>query len=77
MQVLSWLSFDKSSVGGQALHQARILAFYYWATYSILKARKPCFQQLQQPKEGDEQSENDSSHEDTKGQQAAVTSAAS
>jgi hypothetical protein len=29
--------------------EARILLFNYWFTYCVLKARKPKFQQLEQP----------------------------
>ncbi|GFH07732.1 ABC transporter domain-containing protein, partial [Haematococcus lacustris] len=34
-QVLNWLSFGGSSVGGALVQQARIMAFYYIAAYSL------------------------------------------
>ncbi len=42
-QVLSWLSFDKSSVNKCVIGQLRIMCFYYWAAYSILKAKRCVF----------------------------------
>ncbi|KAL6758227.1 P-loop containing nucleoside triphosphate hydrolase protein [Haematococcus lacustris] len=48
-QVLNWLSFGGSSVGGALVQQARIMAFYYIAAYSLLLAKKPTFQPLLPP----------------------------
>ncbi|KAF8057645.1 FUM1 [Scenedesmus sp. PABB004] len=45
--VLSWLSFGHTSIGRTLGAEARILAFYYWLTYSILKAGKPRFQAVE------------------------------
>ena len=44
--VLSWLSFEGSSVPQCLLGQARILAFYYWATYCILRAKRNAFMHI-------------------------------
>ena len=44
--VLSWLSFKGSSVPQCLMGQARILAFYYWSTYCILKARRNVFMDI-------------------------------
>lgn len=43
-QVLTWLSFDKSTIPARAASQARILLFYYWATFCILRASSPRYQ---------------------------------
>ncbi|EFJ45360.1 hypothetical protein VOLCADRAFT_94516, partial [Volvox carteri f. nagariensis] len=40
-QVLQWLSFNKSSITGCCTAQARILLFYYWITFCILRASQP------------------------------------
>lgn len=45
--VLSWLSFGHTSIGKTLGAEARILAFYYWLTFSILKAKKPRFETIQ------------------------------
>ncbi|GLC56908.1 hypothetical protein PLESTB_001162200 [Pleodorina starrii] len=45
-QVLQWLSFDKSSVAARCASQARILLFYYWATFCILRASQPRYLQV-------------------------------
>lgn len=55
-QVLQWLSFDSSTIPGTLLRQGRILLFYYWATYCILRAKKPRFQPLK-PVEWDKEGE--------------------
>jgi hypothetical protein len=47
--VLSWLSFGHTSIPKTLGAEARILAFYYWATFCILKAGKPKFEALQPP----------------------------
>lgn len=47
--VLDRLSFGGASVRGSQVAQGRILAFYYWATYTVLKAKKPRFQELLAP----------------------------
>lgn len=49
MQVLHRLGFDKSSVAKSLKAQTRVLLFNYWATYCILKARRPKFVVLQNP----------------------------
>ncbi|MEW5320304.1 MAG: hypothetical protein WDW38_011386 [Sanguina aurantia] len=49
-QVLSWLSFERSSVRKAMLSQARILAFWYYATFCLLKASKPRFTPMAPPK---------------------------
>ena len=45
-QVLSRLGFEDSSVEKTVLAQARVLCFFYWTTYCILKAAKPKFQRM-------------------------------
>ncbi|KAG2433874.1 hypothetical protein HXX76_008227 [Chlamydomonas incerta] len=45
-QVLTWLSFDKSTIPARAASQARILLFYYWATFCILRASSPRYQSV-------------------------------
>ena len=45
--VLNWLSFEGSSVSKCLLGQTRILAFYYWATFSILRAKRNNFLQIE------------------------------
>lgn len=45
--VLRWLSFHGSSVPRCLLGQARILAFYYWATFCILRAKRNTFLQIE------------------------------
>ena len=47
LQVLTRLGFKDSSVGKTARAQARVLAFNYWLTYCILKAKKPAFQRME------------------------------
>ena len=47
--VLDRLSFGGASVRGSQVAQGRILAIYYWATFTVLKARKPRFQELLPP----------------------------
>ena len=49
LQVLSWLSFDKSSVPKCLIAQTRILAFFYWSTFCILRARKNTFMRIRPP----------------------------
>jgi hypothetical protein len=44
--VLEWLGFERSSVLRKLGHEARILLFYYWLCYNILKAGKPRFQEM-------------------------------
>eukprot|EP00252_Welwitschia_mirabilis_P025448 TRINITY_DN793_c0_g1_i1.p1 TRINITY_DN793_c0_g1~~TRINITY_DN793_c0_g1_i1.p1 ORF type:complete len:686 (-),score=108.11 TRINITY_DN793_c0_g1_i1:381-2438(-) len=48
-QVLDRLSFGGSSVGAALAQEGRILLFWYWLTYAILKTRKPKFQPLEVP----------------------------
>lgn len=50
--VLRWLSFNKDSGRTAMLGQTRILAFWWWATYCILKSKKPAFQPMEAPAEG-------------------------
>jgi hypothetical protein len=47
--VLNWLSFGHTSIPKTLGSEARILAFYYWLTYCILKAGKPRFEAVQAP----------------------------
>jgi hypothetical protein len=47
--VLNWLSFGHTSIPKTLGSEARILAFYYWLTYCILKAGKPKFEAVQAP----------------------------
>jgi hypothetical protein len=47
MQVLTRLGFGDSSVAKTVQAQARVLAFFYWSTYCILKATKPRFQHME------------------------------
>ncbi|KXZ53267.1 hypothetical protein GPECTOR_7g1161 [Gonium pectorale] len=49
-QVLQWLSFDKSSIAGRCASQARILMFYYWATFCILRASQQKYAAVKEPK---------------------------
>ena len=46
-QVLQRLGFEDSTVLKTISAQTRILLFNYWATYCILKARKPNFQNME------------------------------
>lgn len=48
-QVLHRLGFDQSSVPKTLKAQTRLLLFNYWATYCILKARRPKFVPLEAP----------------------------
>lgn len=50
-QVLQWLSFDKSSVFARCGSQARILMFYYWATFCILMSSHQRYLQVQPQKQ--------------------------
>lgn len=47
--VLNWLSFGHTSIPKTLGSEARILAFYYWLTYCILRAGKPKFEAIQPP----------------------------
>lgn len=47
--MLNWLSFGHTSIPKTLGAEARILAFYYWLTYCILKAGKPKFEAIQAP----------------------------
>lgn len=47
MQVLTRLGFEESSVKKTVLAQTRVLCFFYWTTYCILKAAKPKFQRME------------------------------
>lgn len=47
--MLNWLSFGHTSIPKTLGSEARILAFYYWLTYCILKAGKPKFEAIQAP----------------------------
>lgn len=47
--VLRRLTFDKDSVKAAAGQQVKILTFYYWCTYCILKAKKARYQPLEVP----------------------------
>ena len=46
-QVLQRLGFQQSTVSKTLRAQTRILLFNYWATYCILKAKKPNFQPME------------------------------
>ena len=46
-QVLQRLGFEQSTVSKTMRAQTRILLFNYWATYCILKAKKPNFQPME------------------------------
>jgi hypothetical protein len=47
--VLNWLSFGHNSIRKTLGSEARILAFYYWLTFCILKAGKPKFEAIAAP----------------------------
>ena len=47
LQVLQRLGFGDSSIARTVRAQARVLAFFYWSTYCILKAAKPRFQHME------------------------------
>eukprot|EP00879_Flechtneria_rotunda_P031278 GHRR01034154.1.p1 GENE.GHRR01034154.1~~GHRR01034154.1.p1 ORF type:complete len:129 (+),score=43.44 GHRR01034154.1:1152-1538(+) len=49
--VLNWLSFGHTSIRKTLGSEARILGFYYWLTYCILKAGKPKYQPVDAPAE--------------------------
>lgn len=71
--VLNWLSFGHTSIRKTLGSEARILAFYYWMTYCILKAGKPKFQPVEPPPPATAEGE---SAEGGKGQSDALTAAA-
>lgn len=48
-QVLERLSFSRSSVGEALVQEGRILLFWYWMTYALLKMKKPKYQPLELP----------------------------
>lgn len=48
-QVLERLSFSRSSVGDALIQEGRILLFWYWMTYALLKMKKPKYQPLELP----------------------------
>lgn len=48
-EVLDWLSFSDTSISAAVAAQARILGFYYWATYAILRASRPRSTPLEPP----------------------------
>nr|CAD1842695.1 unnamed protein product [Ananas comosus var. bracteatus] len=48
-QVLERLSFGGSHIGDTMIAQGRILMFWYWTTYLLLKKNKPKYQQLLPP----------------------------
>lgn len=48
-QVLERLSFSGSSVGDALVQEGRILLFWYWMTYALLKMKKPKYQPLELP----------------------------
>jgi hypothetical protein len=52
--VLQWLGFADGSVLRKMGHEARILLFYYWLCYNILKAGKPRFQEMVKEEEEEE-----------------------
>ncbi|KAG2484422.1 hypothetical protein HYH03_016836, partial [Edaphochlamys debaryana] len=52
--VLRWLGFDKSRIRDRVAQQARILAFYYWATFCILKSKQDKYQAVKPPVEVEE-----------------------
>lgn len=52
MQVLEWLSFGHTSIRSKLVQQSRIMAFYYLASYSILRANKPRFLHVHAPAAG-------------------------
>lgn len=48
-QVLDRLSFADSSLDRCVRKEAQILIFFYWSTYSLLKAKRPAFEPLLAP----------------------------
>ncbi|KAK9792241.1 hypothetical protein WJX73_003742 [Symbiochloris irregularis] len=48
-EALQRLTFQDLTVRSTLAAQARVLAFNYWFTYCVLKARRPRFQQLESP----------------------------
>ncbi|WOL02861.1 ABC transporter G family member 7 [Canna indica] len=48
-QALERLSFGGSGIGDTFVAQGRILMFWYWSTYLLLKKNKPKYQQLVAP----------------------------
>lgn len=46
LQALERLTFQRLSVRATCLGQARVLAFFYWFTYTILRSAKPRFQPM-------------------------------
>ena len=49
-QVLQRLAFENDSIGGTLAAQARVMAFYWWACYCILQARRPRYLPLLPPR---------------------------
>jgi hypothetical protein len=49
LQVLERLSFSGRSVGDALAQEGRILLFWYWMTYALLKMKKPKYQPLELP----------------------------
>ncbi|GLJ09395.1 hypothetical protein SUGI_0108540 [Cryptomeria japonica] len=49
-QVLERLSFSGSSVGNSLVQEGRIVLFWYWMTYVLLKTKKPKYQSLEIPR---------------------------
>nr|ATB19625.1 putative ABCG7 [Callitropsis nootkatensis] len=48
-QMLERLSFSGNSVGNSLAQEGRILLFWYWMTYVLLKTKKPKYQALEIP----------------------------
>lgn len=46
-QVLNRLGFENSTVRKTVASQTRVLLFYYWVTYCVLRAKKPQFQPME------------------------------
>ena len=53
-QVLGRLAFQSEDVAGSVAKQGKIVLFYWWATYHVLKAKRPKYQPLLSPAAVDE-----------------------
>jgi hypothetical protein len=59
MRCFSWQALERFSLGGIRIAdtiaaQGRILLFWYWLTYLLLKKNRPRYQQLLPPSEEDQ-----------------------
>lgn len=76
-QVLKRFSWTKSSVAKSCMSQARILAFNYLLTYTILELKKPRFEKLLPPiADQPQQDDGAAAAGDTAGKTAVATAAA-